>query len=171
MADVPLPDNLISMSHGPFKPSMYDEGENYCVRCHTRSIYLASRQCNPHIDPDALRAYVAAVTAAKDAEIAGLRAELFAHQVYIRVLCKAVDAATDFAGTVAGGASWWDDVWAEHFRALDAARAELIKSLADNAALRADAIDRQNNVVAPLRERVRELTTQAMFNAGVKARP
>lgn len=44
-------------------------------------------------------------------------------------------------------------------------RAELIKSLADNAALRADAIDRQNNVVAPLRERVRELTTQAMFNA------
>ena len=42
-------------------------------------------------------------------------------------------------------------------------RAELIKSLADNAALRA-AIDRQNNVVAPLRERVRELTTQAMFN-------
>ena len=42
-------------------------------------------------------------------------------------------------------------------------RAELIKLLADNAALRA-AIDRQNNVVAPLRERVRELTTQAMFN-------
>ena len=36
-------------------------------------------------------------------------------------------------------------------------RAELIKSLADNAALRADAIDRQNNVVAPLRERVRVL--------------
>ena len=30
-------------------------------------------------------------------------------------------------------------------------RAELLKSLADNAALRADAIDRQNNVVAPLR--------------------
>ena len=109
--------------------------------------------------------YAGEISAAKDAEIAGLRAELFAHQVYIRVLCKAVDAATDFAGTVAGGASWWDDVWAEHFRALDAARAELIKSLADNAALRADAIDRQNNVVAPLRERVRELTTQAMFNA------
>ena len=36
-------------------------------------------------------------------------------------------------------------------------RAELIKSLADNAALRADAIDRQNNVVAPLRARVRVL--------------
>jgi len=109
--------------------------------------------------------YAGEISAAKDAEIAALRAELFAHQVYIRVLCEAVDAATDFAGTVAGGASWWDDVWAEHFRALDAARAELIKSLADNAALRADAIDRQNNVVAPLRERVRELTTQAMFNA------
>lgn len=49
-------------------------------------------------------------------------------------------------------------------------RAELIKSLADNAALRADAIDRQNNVVAPLRERVRELTTQAMFNADLSGR-
>jgi len=36
-------------------------------------------------------------------------------------------------------------------------RAELLKSLADNAALRADAIDRQNNVVAPLRARVRVL--------------
>jgi len=76
MADVPLPDNLISMSHGPFKPSLYDEGENYCVRCHTRSIYLASRQCNPHIDADQLHAYAAAVSAEKDAEIAGLRAEL-----------------------------------------------------------------------------------------------
>ena len=74
-----------------------------------------------------MHAYAAAVSAEKDAEIAGLRAELFAHQVYIRVLCKAVDAATDFAGTVAGGASWWDDVWAEHFRALDAARAALEK--------------------------------------------
>ena len=52
----PLPDNLISVSHGPFKPSLYDEGENYCVRCYTRSIYLASRQCDPHIDPGALRA-------------------------------------------------------------------------------------------------------------------
>ena len=32
------------------------------------------------------------------------------------------DAATDFAGTVAGGASWWDDVWADHAAALDRAR-------------------------------------------------
>lgn len=36
-----------------------------------------------------------------------------AEPVYIRTLCKALDAALDFAGTVAGGASWWDDVWAE----------------------------------------------------------
>jgi len=55
-----------------------------------------------------MHAHAAAVSAAKDAEIAGLRAEL-------------------------------------------------LKSLADNAALRADAIDRQNNVVAPLRARVRVL--------------
>lgn len=77
------------------------------------------------IDVDDCISHAAAVSAAKDAEIAQLRAELFAHQAYIRVLCKAVDAATDFAGTVAGGASWWDDVWAEHFRALDAARTAL----------------------------------------------
>ena len=40
-------------------------------------------------------------------------------------------------------------------------RAELIKSLADNAALRADAIDRQNNVVAPLRAEVAGLREDA----------
>ena len=27
-------------------------------------------------------------------------------------------AALDFAGTVAGGASWWDDVWKEHDAAI-----------------------------------------------------
>lgn len=48
--------------------------------------------------------------------------ELKAHRLYARALCKAVDAATDFAGTVAGGASWWDDVWADHAAALDRAR-------------------------------------------------
>lgn len=48
--------------------------------------------------------------------------ELEAHRLYARALCKAVDAATDFAGTVAGGASWWDDVWADHAAALDRAR-------------------------------------------------
>lgn len=48
--------------------------------------------------------------------------ELEAQRLYARALCKAVDAATDFAGTVAGGASWWDDVWADHAAALDRAR-------------------------------------------------
>lgn len=48
--------------------------------------------------------------------------ELEAQRIYARVLCKAVDAATEFAGTVAGGASWWDDVWADHQAALDKAR-------------------------------------------------
>lgn len=43
-------------------------------------------------------------------------------RLYVRALCKAVDAATDFAGTVAGGASWWDDVWTDHAAALDRAR-------------------------------------------------
>lgn len=36
-----------------------------------------------------------------------------AEPVYIRTLCKALDAALAFAGTVASGAAWWDDVWAE----------------------------------------------------------
>lgn len=40
-----------------------------------------------------------------------------------RALEIALDAALDFAGTVAGGASWWDDVWANHEAAIDAARA------------------------------------------------
>ena len=51
--------------------------------------------------------------------------ELEAHRLYARALCKAVDAATAFAGTVAGGASWWDDVWAEHAAALDRAREQI----------------------------------------------
>lgn len=53
--------------------------------------------------------------AVRDADIEALR-------LYVRALCKAVDAATGFAGTVAGGASWWDDVWADHAAALDRAR-------------------------------------------------
>ncbi len=67
-----------------------------------------------------------------EAQVAGLtegleklREALLSHQVYIRALCRAVDAATDFAGTVAGGASWWDEVWAEHTAELDATRAAL----------------------------------------------
>lgn len=35
---------------------------------------------------------------------------------------RAIAALLDFASTVAGGASWWDDVWPEHEAALDAAR-------------------------------------------------
>lgn len=53
---------------------------------------------------------------------AGRDAEIEALRLYVRALCKAVDAATEFAGTVAGGASWWDDVWADHAAALDRAR-------------------------------------------------
>lgn len=88
-----------------------------------RTMWQYGQQIN-HYTENQMRDYALAVS---EADNAALRAELFAHQVYIRVLCKAVDAATDFAGTVAGGASWWDDVWAEHFRALDAARAALEK--------------------------------------------
>lgn len=54
--------------------------------------------------------------------LAQLGRELDAQRLYARALCKAVDAATDFAGTVAGGASWWDDVWAGHAATLDRAR-------------------------------------------------
>lgn len=56
------------------------------------------------------------------AEVERLNLELEAQRLYARALCKAVDAATDFAGTVAGGSSWWDDVWAEQAAALDRAR-------------------------------------------------
>ncbi len=57
--------------------------------------------------------------------MAKMAAELDAHRLYARALCKAVDAATYFAGTVAGGAAWWDDVWADHAAALDRARANI----------------------------------------------
>lgn len=60
--------------------------------------------------------------AAELRRLAAVERELEAHRLYARALCKAVDAATDFAGTVAGGASWWDDVWADHAAALDRAR-------------------------------------------------
>ena len=33
-------------------------------------------------------------------------------------LRAALDAALEFAGVVAGGASWWDDVWPEHEAAI-----------------------------------------------------
>jgi hypothetical protein len=61
-------------------------------------------------------------TATDAAKTERLLRELEAHRIYARLLCKAVDAATDFAGTVAGGASWWDDVWADHVAELEKAR-------------------------------------------------
>lgn len=64
--------------------------------------------------------------------LAQLGRELEAQRLYARALCKAVDAATDFAGTVAGGASWWDDVWADHAAALDRAR-ERISAASESA--------------------------------------
>ena len=33
-------------------------------------------------------------------------------------LSAGLAAALDFAGTVAGGASWWEDVWKEHEAAI-----------------------------------------------------
>lgn len=61
--------------------------------------------------------------AGRDAErMKPLILEIEELRLYARALCKAVDAATDFIGTVAGGASWWDDVWADHAAALDRAR-------------------------------------------------
>lgn len=48
--------------------------------------------------------------------------ELEAQRIYARELCKAIEAATKFAGIIAGGASWWDDVWTDHEAAIDRAR-------------------------------------------------
>lgn len=42
-----------------------------------------------------------------------------AWQAHAQVLQAAVDAAADFAATVAGGSSWWEDVWATHVAAID----------------------------------------------------
>jgi hypothetical protein len=39
----------ISTKHGPWLPSAYDEGETYCQRCKTRSIFASNRQRDPHI--------------------------------------------------------------------------------------------------------------------------
>lgn len=45
---------------------------------------------------------------------------------------RAVDAAIDFAGTVAPGASWWDDVWPEHEAALADPVAPAAQAVADD---------------------------------------
>lgn len=39
----------ISTAHGPWLPSRYDEGETYCERCLTRSVFADKRKCEPHI--------------------------------------------------------------------------------------------------------------------------
>jgi hypothetical protein len=39
----------ISTAHGPWLPSSYDEGETYCKRCLTRSVFADKRACDPHI--------------------------------------------------------------------------------------------------------------------------
>ena len=52
----PLPEPAITMKHGPWRPSQFDDHETYCVHCLTRSIFAQSRQCNPRIDPESLRA-------------------------------------------------------------------------------------------------------------------
>lgn len=59
MADItlpPLPEPAITMKHGPWRPSQFDDHETYCAHCLTRSIFAHSRQCNPRIDPESLRA-------------------------------------------------------------------------------------------------------------------
>ncbi len=38
-----------------------------------------------------------------------------------------LDAALDFAGTVAGGSSWWEDVWKEHDAAISLLQSKLEK--------------------------------------------
>ena len=72
------------------------------------------------ITSDAARPSDGDLTAALTIE--KLRDKLEAQRLYTRVLCRAVDEATDFAGTVAGGSSWWDDVWPEHVEAIYNAR-------------------------------------------------
>lgn len=41
----------ISTKHGPWLPSRYHDGETYCQRCLTRSIFASNRACDPHIVP------------------------------------------------------------------------------------------------------------------------
>jgi len=52
----PLPVPAITMKHGPWKPSQFDDDETYCAHCLTRSIFAHSRRCDPRIDPESLRA-------------------------------------------------------------------------------------------------------------------
>lgn len=94
--------------------------------------------------PDAIRALLDRLDAAererdsKAAELANLQvafsdwkvfhstARLEAENERLRArvvsLEGGLDAALEFASTVAGSSSWWDEVWSEHSSAIDAAR-------------------------------------------------
>lgn len=126
-----------------------DEPGGYCSELDQQIDFAASELRTQHAELEALRKEVERERASRQAaqiqnealkdenirlnslrdERDGLRAEverltleLDAQRLYARALCTAVDTATDFAGTVAGGSSWWDDVWAEQASALDRAR-------------------------------------------------
>lgn len=43
------PQPKISTKHGPWVESTLHEGETYCKRCLTRSIFAGNRECDPHI--------------------------------------------------------------------------------------------------------------------------
>ena len=45
----PAPQPEISTKHGPWVESTLHEGETYCKRCLTRSIFAGDRECDPHI--------------------------------------------------------------------------------------------------------------------------
>ena len=97
-----------------------------------------------------MQEYAAAVSAAKDAEISGLQNFKTMH----------LEMVAKWAGDI--GEALGEP--SEDFKPDDLiALAGKVKIQRD--ALRADNIRLQNEVVMPLRERVRELTTQAMFNA------
>jgi hypothetical protein len=104
----------------------------------------------PFYTADQMHAHAAAVSAAKDAEISGLQNFKTMH----------LEMVAKWAGDI--GEALGEP--SEDFKPDDLiALAGKVKIQRD--ALRADNIRLQNEVVMPLRERVRELTTQAMFNA------
>lgn len=104
----------------------------------------------PFYTADQMHAHAAAVSAAKDAEISGLQNFKTMH----------LEMVAKWAGDI--GEALGEP--SEDFKPDDLiALAGKVKIQRD--ALRADNTRLQNEVVMPLRERVRELTTQAMFNA------
>jgi len=43
------PQPEVSTKHGPWVESTLHEGETYCKRCLTRSVFAGNRECDPHI--------------------------------------------------------------------------------------------------------------------------